>query len=470
MFETAIPSSGGTDEHDLAQATAIDSAALADRITRAAGQLNALNYSFIKMLDAFDQCEGWAGAGIKSFAHWLNWQCGIGAVEAREKVRVARALRDLPQIDEAFRTGEASYTKVRAMTRVATPDNETYLLEIARHGTAAHVEQLVRKYRRCRSLIEDDPHGQLDRHFSCFQDEDGMYVFSGRLPADEGELVMTALRKIMDHEWRANREQRTKECGSQTENVSAETLFDTSMATAVTRMAEHCLSTALDGDSVELKAATGAERNQLVVFVNVNEAHQDCRIEAGPALNTLDGHFMHPAVVRRLACDASLRPVGVDDSGNPLSIGRKSRTIPPHIRLALQQRDGGCRFPGCSQRRHVDGHHIVHWADGGETSLDNLVSLCRYHHTRLHLGKYHIEMHGGAPQFFDHQGCALPQAPPLNQPDHDLIHEEVADAQRQAGIHIDAGTAVTRWAGEQMDYSMAIEALAVLDGLDGLDK
>ena len=117
-------------------------------LTRLAGHINAINYQFIKLLAEFDEHGGWQVDGVKTFAHWLNWKCGIGALAAREKIRVARALHDLPLINESFRTGEISYSKVRAMTRVATTDNESLLLTIAEHGTAQHVEQTVRKYRR----------------------------------------------------------------------------------------------------------------------------------------------------------------------------------------------------------------------------------------------------------------------------------------------------------------------------------
>ena len=124
--------------------------ALAAEITALAGQLNATQYRFLKLLDEFDRGQGWAGHGARSLAHWLEWKCGLGDLAAREKVRVARALRELPLIDAAFEHGEISYSKVRAMTRAATPENEKELLNIARYGTAAHMERLVRVYRRCR--------------------------------------------------------------------------------------------------------------------------------------------------------------------------------------------------------------------------------------------------------------------------------------------------------------------------------
>ena len=136
--------------------------ALAAEITTLAGHLNAAQYRFLKLLDEFDRDQGWAGPGVRSLAHWLSWKCGIGELVAREKVRVARALRELPSIDASFERGEISYSKVRAMTRAATPENEAQLLNIARHGTAEHMERLVRVYRRCRKRAEASP-GETER-------------------------------------------------------------------------------------------------------------------------------------------------------------------------------------------------------------------------------------------------------------------------------------------------------------------
>jgi hypothetical protein len=91
--------------------------------------------------------------------------------------------------------------------------------------------------------------------------------------------------------------------------------------------------------------------------------------------------------VRRLSCDASLLRVLENPHGEPLDVGRKTRSIPPNIRRALNSRDGGCRFPGCTHQRYVDAHHIEHWAEGGETKLSNLVTLCRLHHRLVHEGE-----------------------------------------------------------------------------------
>lgn len=117
-------------------------------------------------------------------------------------------------------------------------------------------------------------------------------------------------------------------------------------------------------------------------------------------------------VTRRLACDASI-VILAEAGGVPLSVGRKTRTIPPAIRRALAARDRCCAFPGCEQERYVDAHHIVHWANGGETSLDNLLLLCRRHHRLIHEGGVRIEGRAGSPRFHSADGTAITASSPL---------------------------------------------------------
>ncbi|MDZ7685704.1 MAG: HNH endonuclease signature motif containing protein [Gammaproteobacteria bacterium] len=143
-----------------------------------------------------------------------------------------------------------------------------------------------------------------------------------------------------------------------------------------------------------------------------------------------------------------------------MSVGRKTRSIPPHIRLALEQRDGGCRYPNCHQTRNVDGHHIISWLDGGETSLENLISLCRFHHTRLHRGDYRIETRDEQFVFITQRGRRLERVVPFTPHDPTQITREVEQRFRQQGLDITPATAVTKWEGETMDYRMALAALA----------
>jgi hypothetical protein len=165
-------------------------------ITTLGAHLNAGTYRFLVLIGEFDQREGWGGWGIRSCAHWLNWKCGLGLGAAREQLRVAGALRSLPRISEAMRAGRLSYTKVRAMTRVATAENEHVLLKIAENGTASHIETVVRHYRRTQRA--DELHRDAERHrrrsFRYYWDEDGSLVIEGRLPPEQGALVVQALK------------------------------------------------------------------------------------------------------------------------------------------------------------------------------------------------------------------------------------------------------------------------------------
>ena len=149
-----------------------------------------------------------------------------------------------------------------------------------------------------------------------------------------------------------------------------------------------------------------------------------------------------------------------------MNIGRKTRTVAPALRRALRLRDYGCRFPGCTQTRYVDAHHIKHWCDGGETSLDNLITLCRYHHRLLHQEGYEIVTKTAGDFVFNKpEGEKFPRA--LAQQFEDAIDTgELTTIERQheaLGLAIDAGTAVPLWQGEECDYCMAVEALMAME-------
>src|SRR5271156_1420167 len=123
-------------------------AALEAQITELAGQLNAAQYRWLMLIAEFDRLNGWSDGQLPSCAHWLNFKCGLNLGAARERVRVAHALPTLPKIAASMARGELSYSKVRALTRIACAATEEGLLTIALHGTAHHVETLVRHYRR----------------------------------------------------------------------------------------------------------------------------------------------------------------------------------------------------------------------------------------------------------------------------------------------------------------------------------
>jgi len=471
-----------------------DNDQLADEITTLAGQINAANYRFLKLLAEFDRRGAWVDAGIRSCAYWLNWKCGIAMNAAREKVRVARALDGLPEINEAFEKGKLSFSKVRAMTRIATAENESNLLMVANYGTAQHVEVLVRAYRlvspQCdadegiaNKVFEDVAFGNIkssdnkksenqqdQRKVSCYQDDDGMWHIQALLPAEEGGLLVKVLQELGNRlvadsstaQTEASLEKEMEpEPEIEDEKVTAVTSFPQRRADALVAIAEHYLATN-SGDVASLKAS---ERCQLILHVQEGA--------------NLDGRWLPPDAARRLACDTSFRVVKEDEYGNVLDLGRRSRIISSAMSRALSIRDGGCQFPGCCETRYVDGHHIKHWADGGETKLDNLVTLCRYHHRELHKGNYFLclKPETDSPQRFADRLCFSKVDryfdAPFNRSDEFVIapnpatftcaccDASVLEKALLPSIYhsINANTAVTGWLGEQMDLSMAVDGL-----------
>jgi len=167
---------------------------LGERIATLAAQISAATYELLIMLRDFDERGGW-NRGFRSCAGWLGWRLGLDAGAAREKVRVARALAALPRLSDAMRRGQVSYSKVRALTRIATPANEGDLVSFARAGTAAHVERLVRGMRRVDRLAadQDEQVRHAARYLRAYTDEDGMVVVTGRLSPEAGAALLRAL-------------------------------------------------------------------------------------------------------------------------------------------------------------------------------------------------------------------------------------------------------------------------------------
>jgi hypothetical protein len=425
---------------------------LENQITELAGHLNAANYRWLTLIAEFDRRNGWCDGKLHSCAHWLNFKVGLNLGAAREKIRVAHALEGLPKIAASMARGELSYSKVRALTRIACGTTEDSLLMIALHGTAHHVERLVRHYRQVEHAEELAREARQEEkcRLSCWYDTDGSLIVQGRIPALRGAMFEKALEAAM-------------EAVPATEPISPSAFplhwddpeapkvalrpYGARRADALALIAESFLQ---HGPATQ----TTADRYQVVVHIDaatLND-HKDgrCEIEHGPSIAA------HTA--RQITCDSSIVHLVENDDGEPLNIGRKTRSIPPALRRALNARDSGCRFPGCTFNRYIDAHHVKHWADGGETKLANLVTLCRAHHRMVHKGEIVIKpREDGGWRFLSEDGRPYREAYCENSRPYEwsALHA-VHDAR---GVYIDAGTATTRWAGERMDYDLAIFGL-----------
>ena len=392
----------------------------------------------LDLIREFDARTGWGHAGAKSCAQWLSWRVGLDLNAAGERVRVARALPNVPLIHEAFRAGKLSYSKVRALTRVATATTEERLLTVSQGMTAEQTEHLVQAWRRVDRNAENQQavQRQKSRSLQVYQDDDGMVVIRGRLTPETGAVVRQALAAACD---RLYAKARVNDPEGDPPSLGQQ------QADALGMIAEAALHHDLD------PGAPG-ERYQVVLHVDAPVLADPER----PGQSVLEhGANLSAESARRLACDASRVMMRHDPDGRITEVGARTRTIPPALRRALQHRDRGCRFPGCGLR-FTHGHHIRHWAAGGPTKLSNLVLLCRRHHRSVHEDGFQVTRLGsGELQFRRPDGRVLPNAPALP-----AVHDS-EETLREANAHIplDAHTLTPAWYGDWLDVGYAIDVM-----------
>lgn len=432
-----------------------------------AAQINAATCRWLELAAEYERRRAHEACGFASCASWLAWRCSLTPRAAREQLRVARSLAELPLIRAEFASGRLSYSKARALSRVADATMEEDLIELAHRSTAAQLERLLRAYRTATS--EDDEIAAERRHLTTWWEDDGTLTVRGSLPADEGALLLKAL-ELAREELFASYVADGR--GDDALSAGGEPPAQPNRADALLALAE----TAIAGG---VKAAAGGDRHQVVVHVDVTPRAADTGSttspqgdaareraadatttpETGPRAAASVGPLaidralvgdtpLSPEATRRLACDAAIVTL-VEAGGVPLSVGRKTRSIPPAIRRALAARDRCCAFPGCEQERFTDAHHLVHWADGGETSLDNLVLLCRRHHRLVHEGGVRIEGRAGSIRFRRADGTPIKSAPRL------------PTAAAPARLRRFAPQSPPPWGkGEPIDLDLAVFALA----------
>jgi Domain of unknown function (DUF222)/HNH endonuclease len=394
--------------------------ALESEICALASHLAAATCRLLLLIAEFDAREGWAEWGVTSCAHWLSWRCGISPTAGREHVRVGRVLRGLPLVQRAFASGELSYSKVRALTRVASYKTEADLVELARHATGAQLEKLCRQYGQVLQATSSAAVAAYERQrLSTYWDDDGMLVVKGRLTAEDGAALMAAL------------------------DGAAESVPDELRELGAPAVRAQALVTLATGGDSTAEVIVHVDAETLVS----DEIKRQSELADGPALA--------PETVRRLGCDAAVVTM-IERDGQPLSVGRRTRAIPPSLRRALRSRDRGCRFPGCTHTRHLHAHHVQHWARGGPTEIGNLVQLCSYHHQLVHEGGYRVDSRRGVGlQFRRPDGRLIShrcEIRPASGPE--IVAQHV-----QRKLPIDAGTCRPLSAGDRLDYDIAVEGL-----------
>jgi hypothetical protein len=449
-------------------------ARLADEICVLAGHLAAATCTWVELVGEFDRRNGWAGPGLRSCAQWLAWRVGMSDHAAREHVRVARALPGLPLVRAQFAAGRLSYSKVRSITRIATPGLEPAIVQLALTTTATGLDRIVAAYRRTKRL-QPPPSGRPARSATHHWDDDGSLIIRARLTPDEGAVYLTALG-AMRHQLETGGTDPARldldTCDPPAVDSHDETAekFRSTAADALVAMA----TTALHHGPVD---TSGADRFTVVLHADLDQLNPQPADSdddaAGPtaAAPTVEsgqralrrgrchlrnGPCLHPATLHRLACDAVLRVIVHGPDGTPLDQGRKKRLVDPKLRRALHERDQGrCRFTGCHTTWHLHAHHIKPWSHGGRTDLANLILLCGHHHRLLHEHGYQI--HVTAPntfQFMRPDGTRIEDAPPTTgHPRLDQL----------TGLHdppkITPATTTPGWHGEALDLGYLVSFL-----------
>jgi Domain of unknown function (DUF222)/HNH endonuclease len=579
---------------------------LGERIAEQAAHLDAAMHRLLADLREFNERGGWHAQGALSCAHWLAWRVGWDLVTARERVRVACKLAGFPTIDDALRRGEVSYSKVRAMMRVATPANEALLLEYARLMTASQLEKLTRKY----ALVQrhgQDPHPLDDeqrRYVRRRDTEDGMVKIEAVLHPEEAELIWTMLDHAATQLTREtdppakedsaeslamgqpigaevrqpygvaatgggtasaespvrvqpveaavrppHGDTATGECTDSAESAAAQALgaavrqphgdgatggctdsAESAAAQAIgaevrqphgdagtggcTASAESLAarpSGAVDGPSVpsvimggcadpaesrdgsprrpasvlhqQADAARRAfsradalvslaqaylrgdrpDRSPIEITLTIPQSSLRDTVADPTEVGEMGEAFLSTETARRLSCDAGVIEIVEDEHGVPVSVGRKRRTITGALKRALHKRDTACTYPGCTHRMFLEGHHIQHWADGGETSLMNAALLCSQHHRHVHEYGYTIELGPDQrPRFRDPRGRLIAVAPEPPKATG-LGWPRIRAA--NAPLAIDANTNACVWDGTPVDYGTVVGHLVVADGL-----
>lgn len=448
-----------------------------------AAQLAATTCAWLELLAEFDRRKGWAVWGIKSCAHWLSWRCSMAPGAAREHLRVARALADLPLVRARFAEGRLSYSKARALTRVATADNEAELVKLGLGMTGAQLERVVRAYRS----VTGTTLTQFSRRRVTYRwEEDGMFTARIRLMPEEGARFLAATRAAKA----ASIQPAAPTDPSGDGDVPAETSggcevpADTpgvSDADAVVMVLDGFLAAAPDDGS-------GDDRTLVVLHADVSLVTETTDAEsaptppplsavpsrgdgeyspiaavpgAGPRCHLEEGPGLESATVHRALCTAAVLVMLHRPDGSVLDVGRATRRLTRALRRALRARDGGCRYPGCTRRRYLHAHHIQSWLSGGRTDLDNLVLLCPAHHMLIHEVGFGLAVDDtGRLQFYRPDGKPLPDQvglDPSRSPVGTVWAADRAAAPAGAKVPFRPDALRPLWGGEsfELDYVIA---------------
>ena len=397
-----------------AELAAVDDRALQRLVCTGAAWLAAEMCHWLDLIAELVIRRIWVDEGCRTPAAWLSWAVGMSPSAARDHVRVALRLRELSRVREEFAAGHISYSKVRAITRVAVPETEAQLLEWSRMATGADMERIVAGFRAAqRGAMPSPGPSDLLRQVRLRDRSDGTSEVVIRMPDDEAHALCAGAQRLVDLEDAELRrqagideddgdgsdgeivlegpiadpvEERASADSAESPPVRAVQLGDRPRSARLADAVLQAVQAAVDAGGSD---TTGADRDTLVVHVDGDDLAPVGEVDdVPPAVTAQTRHGVIPSlsrrVLRRMACEAGLVLVPTDTHGSPIDVGRRQCHLTTALRRALLDRDRSCRFPGCGARRHLHGHHIQHWADEGPTDLANLVLICSFHHRYVH--------------------------------------------------------------------------------------
>lgn len=358
------------------------------RILAAARDIVSGEARLVIELAAFDAADAAAGYGFDSTAAWLAWRCEMASGTAREYVRIARALKRMPEVAAALLNGRVGFSRVRAITRIATEKDQAYWLELAASHSAAELEAIVRD-RRAAAMLADPSLQNEQRSLRTRPAAGGMVGVEGLLPAVEGAIFDRALLAA----------ERSLPAGDETDaELSGAPPADRRRADALVEIARSYLG--------GVTAAAGGASERYAVLVHLDGLTGQARLHDGPALP--------PETFAPLLSSAKIYLA--DREGR---VAPATRRLSRAMRGAIMLGRPVCAYPGCRNRVWIDVHHRIHQAHGGGHDKHNLVTLCSQHHRAVHQLDLTLSYDAqGRIQAHTADGILINEIPPPLQTEH----------------------------------------------------
>jgi hypothetical protein len=353
-------------------------------LVSAAAAVAAAQSRLAQVFAAFVDRGGHERAGIASAGQWGSINLGQSARSTGALAATGAAVAELPALRAAWESGALSTEKARLVATVANASSDERWTSVAVEASATQLARIVATYRRTTdTAAEVDARDREERCGASWHTRpDGLVELLAVLEPADAALVRAAFDAASERQWRSSRAEATTD-----EPAEA--------AEPVVPGAHRRLEALLDVCESALASGplplVGAERTQVILHVDATFLAGDADVGRSTVGR---GHTVDRASAQCLSCDALIRPLVRDADGRVVDLGRSQRLVSDKQRRLLTHRDAGCRFPGCSNDRFVDAHHVVHWSAGGRTDMANLLLLCRRHHRQHHKGLFGIVADG----------------------------------------------------------------------------